>query len=71
MAENVSCDILIVGGGLAGSALGASMARTGSRVVIVEKEIGMGRSLRTPRIMTTPFIGCVAPNDSAPSCTSR
>lgn len=38
MAGHVHCDIVIVGGGLAGSVLGASMARTGSSVLIVEKE---------------------------------
>jgi 2-polyprenyl-6-methoxyphenol hydroxylase-like FAD-dependent oxidoreductase len=38
MAGHVHCDIVIVGGGLAGSVLGASMARAGSSVLIVEKE---------------------------------
>jgi 2-polyprenyl-6-methoxyphenol hydroxylase-like FAD-dependent oxidoreductase len=38
MGEPVSCDILIVGGGLAGSVLGACMARAGFSVLIVEKE---------------------------------
>jgi len=38
MAGRISCDILIVGGGLAGSVLGICMARAGAHVLIVEKE---------------------------------
>src|SRR3954465_13001905 len=38
MGGQVSCDILIVGGGLAGSVLGACMARAGFQVLIAEKE---------------------------------
>jgi 2-polyprenyl-6-methoxyphenol hydroxylase-like FAD-dependent oxidoreductase len=38
MAGLASFDIVIIGGGLAGSVLGASMARAGSRVLIVERE---------------------------------
>lgn len=38
MAGQIYCDIVIVGGGLAGSVLGISMARAGSSVLIVEKE---------------------------------
>ncbi len=38
MAEHIPYDIVIVGGGLAGSVLGGCMARAGSRVLIIEKE---------------------------------
>ena len=31
-------DLLIIGGGLAGSSLGVSMARAGARVLILERE---------------------------------
>src|SRR5690349_13511170 len=39
MGGRVSCDLLIIGGGLAGSTLGACMVRAGFRVLIVEKEL--------------------------------
>jgi menaquinone-9 beta-reductase len=38
MAARADCDLLIIGGGLAGSVLGAAMAGVGHRVIIIEKE---------------------------------
>src|SRR5262245_28801860 len=36
--EPMDYDLVIVGGGLAGSSLGAAMAATGARVLIIERE---------------------------------
>ena len=38
MTARADCDLLIIGGGLAGSVLGAAMAGAGHRVIIIEKE---------------------------------
>jgi 2-polyprenyl-6-methoxyphenol hydroxylase-like FAD-dependent oxidoreductase len=38
MAMNTAYDLVIVGGGLAGSSLGLSMARAGARVLILDRE---------------------------------
>jgi 2-polyprenyl-6-methoxyphenol hydroxylase-like FAD-dependent oxidoreductase len=37
-ASNKEVDLLIIGGGLAGSSLGRSMAMAGAHVLIIEKE---------------------------------
>jgi flavin-dependent dehydrogenase len=34
----MDCDLAIVGGGLAGSSLGVTLAKAGARVLIVERE---------------------------------
>jgi menaquinone-9 beta-reductase len=34
----VDYDLVVIGGGLAGSSLGAALARHGARVLIIEKE---------------------------------
>ena len=40
--ENVSCDILVVGGGVSGTAAALSAARRGARVILAEKECFLG-----------------------------
>jgi 2-polyprenyl-6-methoxyphenol hydroxylase-like FAD-dependent oxidoreductase len=46
MTGRISCDILIIGGGIAGSALGSCMARAGFHVLIVEKEAAFRDRIR-------------------------
>ena len=45
-APVIDCDLLIAGGGLAGSALGRAMALAGHHVIIVEKETAFRDRIR-------------------------
>ena len=39
MTRPLECDLLVVGGGLAGSSLAIAMAREGKRIVLIEREL--------------------------------
>ena len=50
MVKELSCDVLVAGGGPAGVAAAVAAARAGAKVLLVERDAGLGGNVRAAQV---------------------